>query len=73
MMISEQTLAVVGPGGNVSFQVARPQGARIRVIILDEEADDPVAENKALARLQEHTGFAREVLANPAEDIWNDL
>ena len=72
MMITEQTLAV-GPGGNVSFQVARPQGACIRVIVLDEEADDPVAENKALARLQEHTGFAREVIANPAEDIWNDL
>lgn len=72
MMITEQTLAV-GPGGNVSFQVARPQGALIRVIVLDEEADDPVTENKALARLQEHTGFAREVVANPAEDIWNDL
>ncbi len=26
----------------------------------------------ALARLQDKTGFAREVLANPAEDIWND-
>jgi hypothetical protein len=72
MMITELTLAV-GPGGNVNFQVARPQGARIRVIVLDKEADDPVAENKALARLQAHTGFAREVLANPAEDIWNDL
>lgn len=72
MTITTQTLAV-GPGGNVSFQVARPQGARIRVIVLDEEADEPVAEQTALAHLQDKTGFAHEVLANPAEDIWNDL
>ncbi|MBK8639741.1 MAG: hypothetical protein IPN92_16240 [Chromatiaceae bacterium] len=72
MMITAQTLAV-GPGGDVNFQVASPQGARIRVIVHDEKADEQVAEQTAIAHLQDKTGFAREVLANPAEDIWNDL
>lgn len=26
-----------------------------------------------MAKLQESTGFAKQVLGNPAEDVWNDL
>jgi len=44
---------------------------KVIVLFIDDEAD----ENHALemAKLQETTGFARDVLANPAEDVWNDL
>jgi hypothetical protein len=71
MQIVEQTVTV-GVGGRVVLQVSRPVGARVRVIVL-EESDEALDESMALARLQEGSGFARQVLANPAEDVWNNL
>jgi len=71
MSVSEQTITV-GEGGRVAFQVARPAGSRVRVIVL-EESEELLAEAITLARLQETSGFARQVLADPAEDVWNDL
>ena len=26
-----------------------------------------------MAKLQDETGFAKEILDNPAKDVWNDL
>lgn len=72
MMISDQTLTV-GQEGEVSLQVPRSPGTSIRVIVLDVEDPESLAIARAMARLQEQTGFVRDVLANPAEDIWNDL
>ena len=72
MMISDQTLTV-GREGEVSLQVPRSPGTSIRVIVLDVEDPENLAIARAMARLQEQTGFVRDVLANPAEDIWNDL
>ena len=71
MSITEQTLTV-GEGGRVAFQIPRPAGSRIRVIVL-EPLEQPPSEMRALADLQSNTGFARQVLADPAEDVWNDL
>jgi hypothetical protein len=71
MSVTERTLTV-GEGGNVTFQVASPAGARVRVLVL-EASDEALDEVMALARLQEGSGFARQVLADPAEDVWNDL
>ena len=67
----EHTLTV-GEGGKVAFQIARPVGSRIRVIVCEEDEATPV-EAIAFARLQESNGFAHQVLADPAEDVWNDL
>ena len=72
MMISDQTLTV-GQEGEVSLLVPRSPGTSIRVIVLDVEDPESLAIARAMARLQEQTGFVRDVLANPAEDIWNDL
>ncbi|WPL10438.1 hypothetical protein [Thiorhodovibrio litoralis] len=71
MQIIEQTVTV-GEGGRVALQVSRPVGVRVRVIVLDE-TDKALDESAALTRWQEDSGFARQVLANPAEDVWNDL
>lgn len=71
MSVTERVLTV-GEGGSVAFHVARPVGARVRVIVL-EASDEALDEVTALARLQEGSGFARQVLANPAEDVWNDI
>lgn len=71
MSITEHTLTVT-EGGKVDLRVSQPPGSRIRVIVLDETSAE-TSEALLLARLQDSTGFAREVLADPAEDIWNDL
>lgn len=71
MQIIDQTMTV-GEDGRVALQVSRPSGARVRVIVL-EESDAALDEVMALARWQEQSGFARQVLADPAEDVWNDL
>lgn len=71
MQIINQTMTV-GEDGRVALHVSRPAGVRVRVIVL-EESDAALDEAMALARWQEQSGFARQVLADPAEDVWNDL
>ncbi len=67
MSLTKRVLTV-GEGGNI----ASPMGARVRVIVL-EASDEALDEVTALASLQEGSGFARQVLANSAEDVWNDI
>ena len=71
MPITEQTLTV-GEDGLVAIQVARPVGSQVRVLVL-ETSDSHEEETISLAEMQSNTGFALNVLANPAEDVWNDL
>ena len=71
MPITEQTLTV-SEGGRVALQVPRPVGTRIRVIVLEPTESLP-PEADALAAMQSSTGFAFQVLGDPAEDVWNDL
>lgn len=67
-----QQIVTVGEGGQVALCIAKPAGSQVRVWVL--EVDDTLPEEAlALARLQEATGFARTVLTDPAEDVWNDL
>lgn len=44
-----------------------------KVVVLFLENDDINEHALALAKLQGSTGFSQNVLANPAEDVWNDL
>ena len=71
MPITEQTLTV-GEDGFVAIQVARSAGSRVRVLVL-EDSDSEEDETISLVKMQSNTGFALNVLANPAEDVWNDL
>lgn len=67
-----QQVVTVGEGGQVALRIAKPAGSRVRVWIVDDDEALP-DDALELARLREQTGFARQVLANPAEDVWNDL
>jgi len=71
-MKATQHVVTVSEGGRVALRVPQPVGTRVRVIVLDE-SDAVPDEAMALARGQEQSGFARQVLADPAEDVWNDL
>lgn len=66
-----QDVVTVGEGGLIALRIARPAGSRVRVLIVDiDDASEAMLE---LTRWQEQTGFVRQVLASPAEDVWNDL
>ena len=43
------------------------------VVLFIEENISNQSQGIELAKLQESTGFAKDVLANPTEDVWNDL
>jgi len=45
-------------------------GAEVLIVMAQPT---PSIENLALMRMQEQTGFAREVLAASCEEVWNDL
>lgn len=62
----------VAPDGALTLSVPEFSGADVEVIILPRTARIP-PETLAEMRLQEQSGFSRQVLADPAEDIWNDL
>lgn len=58
--------------GVLTLQVPELRGMEVEAIILPRLRDvSPEALERA--RLQAQTGFATEVLGDPAEDVWNDL
>ena len=71
MPITEQTL-IVGEDGLVSIAVDRPIGSHVRVVVYAASKNQE-EENISITEMQSNTGFALNVLANPAEDVWNDL
>ena len=71
MKITEDTLTV-GEQGLVTIKVPRPTGSRVRVVVL-ELCENSHEETSNLSKLQADTGFVRNVLGNPSEDVWNDL
>ncbi len=47
---------------------------RVVVLFMNKNESSAAQERSiALAKLQESTGFVQEILANPAEDVWNDI
>ncbi|MDD5036241.1 MAG: hypothetical protein PHE55_15945 [Methylococcaceae bacterium] len=71
-MHAQRFIETVTENGLLQLNVGKPKGARVEVIVLDYEESDPF-EALHLAHLQERTAFAIDILANPAEDVWNEL
>jgi len=46
---------------------------RVEVIILPASSGGMPEDSLALAALMDESGFAKNILANPEEDCWNDL
>jgi hypothetical protein len=72
----------VAPDGVLTLHLPDFSGANVEVIVLARDAamatetlatETLATETLAATRLQEQTGFVRLVLADPAEDVWNDL
>lgn len=64
---------IIDRGQLANVPIPAEFGNRLEIIILPAAAAEIPAESLAVMQAFEQTGFAREVLADPAEDIWNDL
>ncbi len=62
----------VSPDGLLTLQLPELRGVEVEAIITPRGTDVPAAV-LANAGLQAQTGFAQKVLADPAEDVWNDV
>ena len=62
----------VSPDGALTLYLPEFGGADVEIIVLPTGAA-MAPETRAAMRLQEQSGFAQQVLADPAEDVWNDL
>jgi hypothetical protein len=58
----------VAPDGALTLYLPEFGGVDVEIIVWPREPETPTA-----MRQPEQSGFARRVLADPAEDVWNDL
>ncbi len=69
-------IETVDAQGYIHFQLEKAPGVKVRIIIEDiDNSSSSImpSESIALARLQEQSGFVKNVIGSPAEDVWNDL
>jgi len=62
----------VNDEGRIIIDVPEYSGNKVEVIIFKKDELNFDTE-LALTKLQEATGFARNVLNDPKEDVWNEL
>jgi len=71
-MRGERIIAEVSHTGLVELNLPEYADRRVEVIVRTvEETNSP--ESFELATMQQENGFAMAVLADPEEDVWNDL
>ncbi|OIO98034.1 MAG: hypothetical protein AUK03_01695 [Anaerolineae bacterium CG2_30_64_16] len=58
--------------GLLTLRLPSLRGVEVEAVVVPIGVKVP-PEALASARLQEQTGFAQQVLADPAEDVWNAL
>ena len=70
-------IETVDERGFIHLQIEKPAGVKVRIIIEDIDSDPyqvtTPPESLVLARMQEKSGFIKNVIGSPAEDVWNDL
>jgi hypothetical protein len=70
-------IETVDAQGYIHFQLEKPPGVKVRIIIEDmdnKSSDNTIPyESLALVRLQEQSGFVKNVIGSSAEDVWNEL
>lgn len=72
MLQTVRVMQKVSPDGLLTLQLPELRGLEVEVVIMPRWTDVP-ARALTSARLQAQTGFAQKVLADPTEDVWNDV
>ena len=72
MLQTVRVMQKVSLDGLLTLQLPELRGLEVEAVITPCGMDVPAAA-LASAGLQAQTGFAQKVLADPAEDVWNDV
>ena len=77
-MAAMTRVVTVDRDGCLYLRLNRPPGSRVRVMVEDVDGTHEAIEVTNLngpmtTGFLERSAFVREVLANPAEDAWNDV
>lgn len=64
---------IVDRASITAVQVPEEFGDKVEIIVLPVGDGDDVDVSAALHVVQAETGFARQVLADESEDVWNDI
>ena len=72
MLQTVRVMQKVSLDGLLTLQLPELRGLEVEAVITPCAMDVPAAA-LANAGLQAQTGFAQKVLADPAEDVWNDV
>jgi hypothetical protein len=72
MLQTVRVMQKVSLDGLLTLQLPELRGLEVEAVITPRWTDVPAAA-LASAGLQAQTGFAQKVLADPAEDVWNDV
>lgn len=72
MLQTVRVKQTVNMDGLLTLRLPELRGVEVEAIVVPIETTIP-PEALASARLQAQTGFAQQVLADPAEDVWNAL
>jgi hypothetical protein len=63
----------VAADGYLHVKVPQGLGNRFELIILPLSEDEAQGDSLEYMKLQQESGFAKQVLASAEEDVWNDL
>ena len=72
MLQTVRVMQKVGSDGLLTLRLPELRGLEVEAVIMPLWTDVPAAALTS-ADLQAQTGFAQKVLADPAEDVWNDV
>ncbi len=72
MIQSIRKVGHVAPDGTLTLYLPEFSGMDVEIVVVPCNTAI-VSETHEAMRLHEQSGFARQVLAAPTEDIWNDL
>lgn len=65
-------IETVPADGRIIVRVPKEMGKKVEIIIRTVR-ENPGSGQEQYMKMQEKSGFVREVLAAPEEDVWNDL
>ncbi len=72
MIKAKQLKKTLDEAGRIEFNLPEFSGQEVQIIISPIK-QEPVVDAIQQADLLSHSGFAKTVLGDSAEDVWNDL
>jgi hypothetical protein len=69
----KRVITTVSAKGILELELAEFAGQKVEIIILPISSENQTDNIHDIIKMQENSGFLQTVLADSAEDVWNDL